>query len=355
MVDKKTQGSLTYTPLEAANAGIEYINQIADNKHRAMPLYISGMQDYFAPVMPGRIATVIAQTSHYKSGFLRFQARKTAEDITSSPERENECIFWISTEEDIEEQMLHEFAHYSKEPINDLAHGTVIDWERLLGHATEVSSVPVYRIGVSLAGERDTSLVDLYMSNVARELVWAVEEFDLKPAGLFVDYLQAMPYDPEMKGADPRSKRRLQVREDVYRLRDAAIALSCPVWVAVQAKQHLEHQISRDFKMPGLYDGEETSAIAQRPDRVITLWMPKMDYPIGATFMLGSREFTVEENLLFARVAKQRGGFPSGRIYACRIDFDTNTIAVEISDDQLPKEDLDLEKVNWHGGNSNEK
>jgi hypothetical protein len=345
VVDK---GSLVYTPTEATQAGIEYIKSISENKHRAMPVYISGMRDYFAPVMPGRIAAIIAQTSHYKSGFLRFQARETALEIASKEERQDECLFWVSTEEDVEEQMLHEFAHYSREPIHNLAHGTVLDWDRLLGHATEIGTVPIYRIAVSLAGTRDVNSTDLYMSNVARELVWAVEEFNLKPAGLFVDYLQALPLDPEIRKSTPDARRRLQVREDVYRLRDAARELSCPVWVAIQAKQHLDHQISREFKMPGLYDGEETAAIAQRFDRVITAWLPKMDYPIGSPFKLGSREFETEENLLFLRVAKQRGGYPSGRIWACRIDYDTNTIEPEqlVEDKPVPK--LDLEKSGWY-------
>ena len=189
MVDKN--GGLVYTPAEATNAGIDYIKSIAANKHRAMPVYIAGIRDYFAPVMPGRIAAVIAQTSHYKSGFLRFQARETAREIASTPERAGECLFWISTEEDIEEQMLHEFAHYGDEPIHNLAHGTVLDWDRLLGHATEISSVPIYRIGVSMSDVRGVESTDLYMSNIARELVWAVDEFNLKVAGLFVDYLQA--------------------------------------------------------------------------------------------------------------------------------------------------------------------
>ena len=176
---------MVYTPIEATNAGIAYLESIEANKYRAMPVYVAGVRDYFAPVMPGRIAAVIAQTSHYKSGFLRYQARETARAIAEIPERQDECIFWISTEEDIEEQMLHEFAHYTKTPIHNLAHGTVIDWDNLLGEATKVSTVPIYRIGVSLSGERGVESSDLYLSNIARELVWAVEEFNLKPAGLF--------------------------------------------------------------------------------------------------------------------------------------------------------------------------
>src|SRR5262249_3509270 len=109
----------------------------------------------------------------------------------------------------------------------------------------------------------------------------------------------------------------------------AAGMFRCGAWVAVQAKQHLSGAPSDIIQLPGIYDGEETSAIAQRPDRVLTQWMPKMTRPLNSIFQWGDQAVRVEENLLYLKVDKQRGGLPSGRTWKCRINFENGMIAPE--------------------------
>jgi hypothetical protein len=150
----------------------------------------------------------------------------------------------------------------------------------------------------------------------------------IKPALITFDYLQAFPIDPEVGKANIKDRRNLQVREDFYRLRQAAAYFGCPVIVAVQAKQELEGA-KGDAMMPGMYDAQETSAIAQRADRVISLWMPKVTHQVGETIQVGKKWVKVEENVLFIKVNKQRGGLPSGATWLCRIDFARNEIAPE--------------------------
>ena len=79
--------------------------------------------------------------------------------------------------------------------------------------------------------------------------------------------------------------------------------------------------------IPGIYDGEESSAIGQRSDRIIQLWMPKMTHTIGSTINYNGMSFLVEEDLIFIKVGKQRGGLPSGKTWQCKIDFQKNIIA----------------------------
>jgi hypothetical protein len=82
--------------------------------------------------------------------------------------------------------------------------------------------------------------------------------------------------------------------------------------------------------LPGQYDGEESSAIGQRADRILTLWMPKQTHTVGETIMYSSgKSFIVEENALWIRVAKQRGRLPSGKVFKCDIDYETNIITPE--------------------------
>jgi len=319
-----------YTPQQVATYGVEAIRNARQNATRGLGINIAEVRDYFAPVLPGQVCAVIAQTSHYKSGFLHFVEHAGAQQLMDEG-RTDEILIHVSVEECVEEQAFLEFARYSGEDAGKLARGQVQDWGRLEAAAIRVGEIPIYRIGDSLARAED--MPNLYLSNMVRAIQTLTEDLlDWRPnvAGLFFDYLQAFPFDPAHKGGGPsEEKRRLQVRSDMYRLRQAAAYFKCPVFVAVQAKQHLDGA-NPPIMLPGIYDGEESSSIAQRCDRIITLWMPKQTNSVGSTVQLPNGDFfRVEENQIWVKVAKQRGGLPSGKTWPCRIDFRTNTIAPE--------------------------
>lgn len=320
-----------YTPQQVATYGLAAVQAARDHALRGIGVNIAEIRDYFAPVMPGQVCAIIAQTSHYKSGFLHFIEHAAAEQLVREG-REDEVLIHVSVEECVEEQAFLEFARESGEDAGKLARGQVQDWDRLMQAAIKVGNVPIYRIGDSLARAED--MPNLYMSNMIRALRALTEDvLDWKPkiAGLFFDYLQAFPIDPEIRQVNHDAQRRLQVREDVYRLRKAAAYFKCPIFVAVQAKQHLDGA-NPPIMLPGIYDGEETSSIAQRLDRVISLWMPKQTHPCGTFIEHKGLSFRVDENLLWLRVCKQRGGLPAGKAWPCRVDFRRNLIALEYGD-----------------------
>lgn len=320
--------SAVYTPAQVSAYGVQEIERLKSNKMRTLGIGIVGLRDYFAPMRPGQVCAVIAQTSHYKSGFLHCVERLAAKSLQDSG-RGDECLVHISVEEGIEEQAFMEFARESGERADALARGQVQDWTRLMQAAIRVADIPIYRIGDSLARAED--MPNLYLSNMIRSIEELQRMFEpaLKIGGLFFDYLQAFPIDPEIRTAVHEQQRRLQVRDDIYRLRQAAARFACPVFVAVQAKQHLEGAPGPNMLIPGIYDGEESSSIAQRADRIIQLWMPKQTHSIGATIKHKTHEFRVDENLIWVKVGKQRGGLPSGKTFKCRINYQTNTIAPE--------------------------
>jgi hypothetical protein len=318
-----------YTPAQVATYGLEAIEAMQKAKTRLLSLGIPGVGDYFAPMMPGQVCAVIAQTSQYKSGFLHCVEHHVAKQLQRE-KRDNEILVHVSVEESVEEQAYLEFARESGEDAGRLARGEVQDWGRLEQAAIRVGTIPIYRIGDSLARAED--MPDLYLSNMIRAIKFLSEELlgrRLQIAGLFFDYLQAFPIDPEVRGAVHDQQRRLQVRLDMYRLRQAAAYFKCSVVVAVQAKQKLDGAAGPNMLIPGIYDGEESSSIAQRCDRIIQLWMPKQTHAIGTVIEYRGMQFTVDENLLWVKVGKQRGGLPAGRTWKCRIDFQKNLIAPE--------------------------
>jgi len=317
-----------YTPPQVAAAGVAAIEKMRHSSTRSIGIGIPEIRDYFAPMLPGQVCAVIAQTSNYKSGFLHSIEHLAAQQLGA--EGRDEVIAHVSVEEGIEEQAFYAFARESGERPGDMARGQVQDWDGLMRAAVKVSGVPIFRIGDSLA--RADDMPNLYLSNMIRSLRHLRDElFDkpLKFAALYFDYLQAFPIDPETKGAVHDQQRRLQVRSDVYRLRQAAAYFQCPVFVAVQAKQHLDGAPGPNMLIPGIYDGEESSSIAQRCDRIISLWMPKQTHTIGSDIEHKGKSIRVDENLMFVKVCKQRGGLPSGKVWKCRIDFSTNTILPE--------------------------
>jgi len=144
----------------------------------------------------------------------------------------------------------------------------------------------------------------------------------MKPACIVIDYLQVLPIDPEIKTAARQDQRRLQVALDVERLRQMTTHLECPIIVPLQAKQELSGN-NPPYMIPGTYDGMETSAIATRFDRIISLWMPKTTYLVGQTVSDRdkTRSLTIGENQAFIKVNKQRGGLPAGKTWELRIDY----------------------------------
>jgi len=315
-----------YTPSETATIGIESSKQVSKYSEYGIPMGIEGIDGYFAPVMPGQLATILGQTSHYKSGLMHFMTEQAALHISKQRTRGNKlpAIVFISTEEFIEEQAYAAFARNGTETVRGLSSGNITNLRSLESTAQKVAGIPIYRVGLSF--ERENIFYEqLYLSNLIRSVDLIAEKRDIR--GIFVDYLQALPIDPEVMSAEISSHRRLQVRRDIYRLKQAASFYKVPVWVAVQAKQTLS--TTSQIKIPGIYDAEESSSIAQRADRSISVWLPKNNYLPGAQLRLGDRSLTVTEDMLLLKVTKQRGGFPSGRVWICKIDYERGTIRVD--------------------------
>ena len=318
-----------YTPAEVSTYATQQIEFIERNKHRALKFFIPGISDYFAPILPGEVCAIIAQTSNYKSGFLHAWEYALAQQL-SKDKRDDEIIIHVSVEESVEEQAYLLFGVETGEDAGEIARGNVQDWHKLKQAAIRIGTIPIYRIGNSLARSEDYP--ELYLSNMVRSIKYMRDELlgrNLRIAAIFFDYLQAFPFDPEVRRADRDTQRRLQVREDIYRLRQAAAYFETPVIVAVQAKQNL-NDAHKAMYIPGIYDGEESSAIAQRCDRIIQLWLPKMNWPVNEHIDYNGLSYTVSENLLLLKVGKQRGRLPSGQTFKCRIDYTKNRILQEM-------------------------
>ena len=332
MSKENAHNGIIFTPYEVGKRGYEAILQAQKYKDVGVPLEFEGSEigQYFAPLLPWEICAVQAQTHNGKTMFTDWWERKTVEYLQKKEQGGD--IVHVSFEESIEAMAFTEYGRLLDVLPARLARGEYNDIKNLQIAMTKIGNSRIWRIAESaerpdaeLLDNPDEKPADLTLSNVYRALnamkIGAISEAT-KIRLITVDYLQAIPIDPEVKKANLDAQRRLQVREDVYRLRKMTVKLEAPILVPVQAKQKLEGA-NAPYMIPGMYDGEETSGIAQRFDRMISLWMPKTTYPKGTDVMWNNEKvFKVEENQVFLKVNKQRGGLPSGRTFELRVDFE---------------------------------
>jgi replicative DNA helicase len=316
----KNYGKYVYTPLEVANAGYNGAKFAIENAAFGFDFPHIEKEDigeYFARLLPWEICAILGQTHNGKTTFVDWWEHAICRQFQA--EKRPDLLVHISVEESLEAMSFYQHARYLGITTDKIATGK-IDLKQLEWSVTQIAGVDIYRVADS-SQNRDEETPELYLSNIYR-MVRDLRDGKVtgEPkiiGGVIVDYLQALPYDPETRKESEDGKRRIQVRKDVYRLREMATHLSCPIIVNVQAKQKLEGA-NPPLMIPGMYDGEETASIAQRFDRIISLWMPKTCYPVGSEIRdVG----TVAENGIYVKINKQRGGLPSGKFWRLQWDY----------------------------------
>ena len=316
-----------YSPHEVGMLGYKQAKNAAEHSQFGIALDIKGtlpaIKDYFAPLLPWEICAVQAQTSNGKTLFTNFWERQIVKQLEE--QKRDEIIIHVSLEESIEAMAFQEYGRILEQQPANFARGNFTDWAKMQWAMGKIDQTPIWRIGDSSESKSDSP--ELYLSNIYRAIRELVEGritgSPWKPAVVILDYLQALPIDPEVKSASRENQRRLQVAQDVFRLRAMTTHLKCPIIVNVQAKQTLDGN-NPPFMIPGVYDGLETSTIATRFDRVISMWLPKTTNLIDGTISNkdGSVNFVVKENQCFLKVNKQRGGLPAGRVWELKIDYE---------------------------------
>lgn len=323
--------SVIFTPKEVGEVGYNAILKAQKYKDVGVPLNAAGSDigEYFAPLLPWEICAIQAQTHNGKTMFVDWMERETIKHMEANGQSGD--IVHVSYEESIEAMAFTEYGRLLDVIPAKLARGEYADLKNLQIAMQKIGNSRIWRIAesaerpeVEVMDNPDGTQASLTLSNVYRALS-AMQKGEITEATkirlITVDYLQAIPIDPEVRQVAPDAQRRLQVRNDVYRLRKMTVKLEAPILVPVQAKQKLEGANS-PYMIPGMYDGEETASIAQRFDRIISLWMPKTTYPLGTQITRdGEPLFKVEENMVFLKVNKQRGGLPSGKTFELKIDF----------------------------------
>jgi len=328
---------LIYSPDQAVTATTNYIQSARDNILKGLGLQFPIPQiaaEYpVPPVLPGKVLTVQGKSHNGKSQFLDFWKSDTAKRLMAA-QGNDDILISVLAEDMVEEQMA---VQLMREAERRNERGQIETMEGILMVAGHLGSVPIYYIGASIerASEKAPAA---NMTNVEKAIFRIIERRANKGQktivqGIFMDYIQAMPLDPALLREMPDKKRALQVREDFFTLRNIAARIPAPVVCASQSKQTLENAAGPNMQTPGLYDHQETSAIAQHTDSDFSLWMPKTSHPYNEVITHGKDkpiEFRVVDELAWLSCNKQRGfdpitlqRLPANKKWPLKIDFKT--------------------------------
>ena len=290
-----------------------------DNSHLALQFPIPELRYYFHPTMPGRVALVIAQSHNFKTEFMNFWAKTAAVDLADRMKqgKKRGVIVKISMEDAVEGIVESEIAAMRGGKLDDISQGIIKDADKFLTAETSVGGLPIIRIGESL-GMEDSDASQLYLSNIA-ELIHYVkydhygEETPI--AGIFCDYLQSLPPDPESALAkNVTDSKTQQIERDTNTFRRMAKRFSTAgVMLAQSPSDASLSTINEQIKLPGYWDIHWSKYPAMRADFMYSLWMPKMHYSIGdwvdnkiGKNVISDWNFKVENNSLWIKSLKHK-------------------------------------------------
>jgi replicative DNA helicase len=255
----------------------------------------------------------MANTGHYKTGFMSCWARRVADRIPArEADQPGEMIVYVSWETAVEELGAMDFARTTGLSGAHIWHDALDleEMQALQGAAKGRERLPMWVIGHSIT--RRHKRLPLTLARLTQALDAVEGTHQLTPALIFLDHLQEMDAG---KGADMRER----TLNNVEGAKQLARDLACPVVLGVQAKRDC---LEREWKLPDLGDGQETSRIEQVADKMLALWLPGKTETPGETLSTG---WTVSDSLLVLGIRKQRFG-QSGNMVPLHVNFETNEI-----------------------------
>jgi len=289
---------IVFTPAECASLAIQALEELKSNKGRGIKSGIGSLDDVMLPMVGGELITVIGYTSHYKSGFMGWLLKSAIRQI-----EDDEAVVRVTWEDSVEDETIKWIASDASVSITSMVRGELDDWEVVMNSYKKRIATPLYIVGHSTrrSEEQIRARPRMTMSDVESAIEFisnGVIDKQLKIRMIVLDYLQRIRPDEK----DGFTKRE-QMLEAVNKAKDLALSFGCPVVLGVQASREV---LNRDYKLPRLDDGQETSNIEQSSDKVISLWYPIKTEPEGTKIEINN--LSVTQNLLICGLLKQKLG-----------------------------------------------
>jgi hypothetical protein len=261
---------------------------IKENQHLALPFPVDGLEKLIPPIMPGQVGLIGGGSYHGKSLFAKYWMWKAQLDLEETKRRA--VIAYVSHEDTGEMTAKQQLKKYN-------------------GNEMKYADDLFIYIGRSF-GMKPEDVAELYMTNIIHALEYARKTKFAEPmpfSSIFYDFIQKTPPDPERRKMTNSEQRRMQLADDSTRLGNGAVYFTCPFVVAAQTGlKVLQTPYSKEMSIPGDGDFEEAKEIYQYADHAITVWLPRIDRPVGTRVESGNWNFEVTPNLFFVRSLKAR-------------------------------------------------
>ena len=315
MTDSLRQLRRVYTPAQVAADTMDLVDKRMAQRSARLTTGVQILDHFMRPVMPGEIIFVLAYTSHGKTAFMQSWAREVVGQLQEH-EDQNEIVVYITWETLVEELGLYDLCGMTGVDSTTAWYGdaTEAEVQKLRIAAMKRAGMPLWVLGDSLKRRRDGG--PLTMKTVSESLLVLEKEYQVKPAIIFIDFLQRIP------AANDRDDPRVQTIKNTDALQQLSRDCAAPVVIGCQAGRQV---LSRDFKVPELGDALESSRIEQDADKVLALWYPIKTENEGTTISeLGEPAVTVDPNLMICGIRKQRHA-ASGQVFPLHFDPARNT------------------------------
>jgi replicative DNA helicase len=305
-----------FAPQQVSQQAVKVVETRAATKGDGIETGIAELDKYLVPMRPGELVVVLGYTSNYKSGLMNFITRHHAKRIKAAGEADKKVVMTFTWEQSVEEQGIVDISQIIQIPTDKMMRGELSDseWKELHRGAVERGALPWWLVGHSI--ESKERRPRLSMADVYAAMAHVVDVQKVKPVLVALDYLQRMPLE------NSRRDHRIQFMEMVDAAKDLALAFHVPVLLGAQSGRQVQ---SRTWRLPQKDDGQETSNLEQSADKMISVWMPKNDYPVGQLIEYGNDTFTVTENLLICGLLKQKFG-PAPKVMGLHVKPQVNEI-----------------------------
>ena len=303
-VQKQAQHNFIFTPAESASLFIEYAEYIKNTP--GISFGVKTVDKHVIPARPGEVVAFVARPGGGKSSVMSALAKRTAENIakngTASLNRDEpgEAVLYASWEQMIETQEAFTEAG-DKFSVSDIAWGRA-DIDDLKREAVKRPNLPLWIAGRSFA-DAGKRVPPMYVDTLFDNINDMAYHYNVKFRLICLDYLQNIPTNKKSKAS-----RTEQVSQAIADAKDLAMAVGCPVFIGVQAKDTVDKSAN---KIPTMGDTYYTSELDHVIDKGFGLFRPSRILPPGdiVDFSWGKETYQlpVTDNLLLMQLFKQRG------------------------------------------------
>lgn len=279
---------IIYDPQKASRLAIQQIESWKVNPPQSTMTYIEPLDAMIEPLI-NNLHTLMAFTDNGKTTLLDAIAENNAEHCAP-----NEIVVKIGMEESIEEQMRRKIGRLSGIPIPALLESKKddIEWKKAVDAATEAASTPLWLIGQSEQEYRKSGGA-ITVEDMRTALSHIMESQGKKIKLVVIDYFQRI-------GRPGGRDTRVQYKDMADELARLAMGVA-PFLVASQVGREVER---RDWKIPGISDMQETSALEHYSRTVFVQYLPIRHNNAGDPFEIGKTTFRVRPNTAIIGVLK---------------------------------------------------